>query len=73
MHAKAQPPLSDGVNPTEDAIDDAIASAAAEEAAASIPLALAEAMDKGVVGAGSTVIFAAFGAGLTWAGAVAKL
>ena len=34
MHAKAQPPLSDGVNPTEDAIDDAIASAAAEEAAA---------------------------------------
>ena len=24
MHAKAQPPLSDGVNPTEDAIDDAL-------------------------------------------------
>jgi FtsP/CotA-like multicopper oxidase with cupredoxin domain len=34
MHSKAQPPLSNGVNPTADAIDDAIASAAAEEAAA---------------------------------------
>jgi hypothetical protein len=44
MHAKAQPHLSDGVNPTEDAIDEAIASAAAEEAAADpdrmVPVAL---------------------------------
>ncbi len=34
MDAKAQSPLSDEVNPTEDAIDGAIASVAAEEAAA---------------------------------------
>ena len=40
---------------------------------ASIPLALAEAVDKGIVGPGSNIVFAAFGAGLTWAGAVVKL
>ncbi len=40
---------------------------------ASIPLALAEARDKGLVGKGSTVVMIAFGAGLTWAGAVMKL
>ena len=40
---------------------------------ASVPLALAEAVREGKVGPGSTVIFVAFGAGLTWAGAVIKL
>ena len=40
---------------------------------ASIPLALSEALNLGVIGPGSTVIFAAFGAGLTWGGAVVKL
>jgi len=40
---------------------------------ASIPLALAEARQKGLISAGSTVIMIAFGAGLTWAGAVVKL
>lgn len=41
--------------------------------AASVPLALKEAMVKGKVGPGSTVVLIAFGAGLTWAGAVVKL
>ena len=41
--------------------------------AASIPIALAEAVERGLVGSGSTVILVAFGAGLTWAGAVIKL
>ena len=40
---------------------------------ASIPLALAEAREKGLIGKGSTVMMIAFGAGLTWAGAVVKL
>jgi 3-oxoacyl-[acyl-carrier-protein] synthase-3 len=40
---------------------------------ASIPLALDEAQREGKVGPGSTVILVAFGAGLTWAGAVVKL
>ena len=40
---------------------------------ASIPLALTEARSQGKIGEGSTVLMAAFGAGLTWAGAVAKL
>lgn len=40
---------------------------------ASIPVALAEARDKGLIGKGSTVVMIAFGAGLTWAGAVVKL
>jgi 3-oxoacyl-[acyl-carrier-protein] synthase III len=41
--------------------------------AASVPIALAEAMEKGVVREGMTVLFVAFGAGLTWAGAVVTL
>jgi 3-oxoacyl-[acyl-carrier-protein] synthase III len=40
---------------------------------ASIPLAMTEARDKGLIGPGSTVVLVAFGAGLTWAGAVVKL
>jgi len=40
--------------------------------AASVPLAMAEAWQQGCIGPGSTVILAAFGAGLTWAGAVIK-
>jgi 3-oxoacyl-[acyl-carrier-protein] synthase-3 len=34
--------------------------------AASIPLALDEAIEKGLVGAGSTVMFIGLGAGVTW-------
>ncbi len=41
--------------------------------AASIPIALDEAVRIGRVGPGSTVLLIAFGAGLTWAGAVVKL
>jgi 3-oxoacyl-[acyl-carrier-protein] synthase-3 len=41
--------------------------------AASIPLALWEARKEGKIGPGSTVLLVAFGAGLTWAGAVVKL
>ncbi len=40
--------------------------------AASIPLALAEAREKGLVRPGSTIMLIAFGAGLTWAGSVVK-
>lgn len=40
---------------------------------ASIPLALDEAVRAGRVGPGSTVLLVAFGAGLTWGGAVVKL
>ncbi|HET6428348.1 MAG TPA: beta-ketoacyl-ACP synthase III [Phycisphaerae bacterium] len=40
---------------------------------ASIPIALDEAIRTQRVGAGSTVLLAAFGAGLTWAGAVIRL
>jgi len=40
---------------------------------ASIPLALGEAREAGLVGAGSTILMIAFGAGLTWAGAVVRL
>ena len=40
--------------------------------AASVPLAMAEAWQQGCIGPGSTVILVAFGAGLTWAGAVIK-
>ncbi len=38
--------------------------------AASVPIALAEAMDAGRIQDGSTVMLVAFGAGLTWAGAM---
>ena len=41
--------------------------------AASIPIALDEALRNGRIGAGSRVILIAFGAGLTWAGAVVRL
>jgi 3-oxoacyl-[acyl-carrier-protein] synthase-3 len=41
--------------------------------AASVPIALAEAIETGVVREGMTILFVAFGAGLTWAGAVVKL
>ncbi len=40
---------------------------------ASIPLAMKEAQQMGKISAGSTLLLAAFGAGLTWAGAVVKL
>ena len=40
---------------------------------ASIPLALAEARDSGRIGEGSLLMMIAFGAGLTWAGAVVRL
>ncbi len=41
--------------------------------AASIPLALSEAVAAGKAGPGSTIVMVAFGAGLTWAGAVVKM
>ncbi len=41
--------------------------------AASIPLAMHEARAAGKIGPGSLVVLAAFGAGLTWAGAVLRL
>lgn len=41
--------------------------------AASIPLALDEAVRAGQLEKGDTVIFVAFGAGLTWANAVVKM
>ena len=41
--------------------------------AASIPIALDEAVRSGRIGPGSTVVLVAFGAGLTWAGAVIRL
>lgn len=40
---------------------------------ASVPIALHEARQKGQLATGDTVIFVAFGAGLTWASAVMKL
>jgi len=41
--------------------------------AASIPLAMAEARQSGLIGPGSTLLLIAFGAGLTWAGSVVRL
>jgi 3-oxoacyl-[acyl-carrier-protein] synthase-3 len=40
---------------------------------ATIPVALDEAIEEGRVGEGSTVLFAAFGAGFTWASMVVRL
>lgn len=40
---------------------------------ASIPLAMDEAIQKKLIGPGSTLMLVSFGAGLTWAGAVIKL
>ncbi len=42
-------------------------------AAASIPLAMDEAIQKKLIGPGSTLMLVSFGAGLTWAGAVVRL
>ncbi len=41
--------------------------------AASVPIALDEAIEKGVVGEGATVLLVAFGAGFTWGSMVVKL
>jgi len=41
--------------------------------AASIPIALDEALEMGVIGAGSTVLFLGLGAGVTWGGVIARL
>jgi 3-oxoacyl-[acyl-carrier-protein] synthase-3 len=41
--------------------------------AASVPIALDEAIEKGVVGEGSNVLLVAFGAGFTWGSMVVKL
>lgn len=41
--------------------------------AASIPIALDEAIERGVVGEGSTVLLVAFGAGFTWGSLVVRL
>ena len=41
--------------------------------AASIPIALDEALEMGVIGAGSTVMFLGLGAGLTWGAVISKL
>lgn len=41
--------------------------------AASVPMALEEARREGKIGPGSTLLLVAFGAGLTWAGAVLRL
>lgn len=41
--------------------------------AASIPLAMQQAREEGRIGPGSTLMLVAFGAGLTWAGAILKL
>jgi 3-oxoacyl-[acyl-carrier-protein] synthase-3 len=41
--------------------------------AASIPLALDEALERGVVGAGSTIMFLGLGAGLTWGAVITRL
>ena len=41
--------------------------------AASVPIALDEAIEKGIVGEGSTVLLVAFGAGFTWGSMVVRL
>ena len=41
--------------------------------AASVPIALDEAIEKGVIGEGSTVLLVAFGAGFTWGSMVVRL
>jgi 3-oxoacyl-[acyl-carrier-protein] synthase-3 len=41
--------------------------------AASVPIALDEAIETGVVGEGSTVLLVAFGAGFTWGSMVVRL
>ena len=41
--------------------------------AASIPIALDEALEMGVIGNGSTVMFLGLGAGLTWGAVISTL
>jgi 3-oxoacyl-[acyl-carrier-protein] synthase-3 len=41
--------------------------------AASIPLALDEAMEKGKIKQGDTVLMVAFGAGFTWGGVLVRM
>ena len=41
--------------------------------AASIPLALDEALEMGIIGDGSVVVFLGLGAGLTWGAVVSRL
>jgi len=41
--------------------------------AASVPIALDEAIEKGIIGEGSTVLLVAFGAGFTWGSMVVRL
>ena len=41
--------------------------------AASIPLALAESVEKGNVKLGTTAVLCGFGAGMTWGGAIVRL
>jgi 3-oxoacyl-[acyl-carrier-protein] synthase-3 len=41
--------------------------------AASIPIALDEAIERGIVGEGSLVLLVAFGAGFTWGSIVLRL
>ncbi len=41
--------------------------------AASVPIALDEAVEKGIIGEGSTVLLVAFGAGFTWGSMVVRL
>jgi len=41
--------------------------------AASIPIALDEALEMGIIGAGSTVLFLGLGAGVTWGAVISKL
>ena len=41
--------------------------------AASIPIALDEALEMNIIGDGSAVIFLALGAGLTWAAVLARI
>jgi 3-oxoacyl-[acyl-carrier-protein] synthase-3 len=41
--------------------------------AASVPIALDEAIEKGQIGEGSTVLLVAFGAGFTWGSMIVRL
>ncbi len=44
----------------------------ANTSSASIPLALRDALDKGAIKPGDTLLFTALGAGLTWGSAIVK-
>ena len=45
----------------------------ANTSSASIPLALRDAMDKGTIKKGDTLLFTALGAGLVWGSAIVKI